>query len=189
MSETEASEIRSNLAERLYEDALSAAAALNDEGADDVYGVAIIANSGFFSGVGMVSNTESHRIATTREVNDPTLGPEYFELSVDEWDRYDWASFATTNDYLAGLEDPYYAGELPVTEDDAFGELVISTVVEVLRRLDLRRRLQSRHATDLYVGLGFSDASEKQASSVVAVGEALNSQRWIDSLRTLYGEA
>ncbi len=181
-------EIRSGLVGRLLADTMTALDALNADGASDVYGVAIIANSGFFSGVGLVSNTVAHLAELRAQVNDPSLGSEYFELSAAEWNRFEWDSFANTNEYLNELEELYYEDELPFEDEDALDRFMIGAVVDVLRQLDLRQRVQSHHAASLYVGLGYSNPSEKEGSLVLAVGEVLNDQGWVGKLRTLYGK-
>lgn len=182
-----ASDIQSELIDRLLPDALAAVDALNAEGADDVYAVAIIANSGFFSGVGLVSNTVAHLSATQNRVNDSSLSPEYFQLSPAEWNRYEWDSFARTNEYLGQLEELYYEDELPFEDDSAFGRFMAAAVVDVFRRLDLRQRVASQHGPSLYLGLGYSDPAESERSLVLAVGEALNDEGWSERLRSVYG--
>lgn len=182
-----ASDIQSELLARLLPDALAAVDALNTEGADDVYAVAIMANSGFFAGVGLVSNTIAHLTETQNRINDPSLSPEYFQLSPAEWNRYEWDSFARTNEYLGQLEELYYGDELPFDDDGAFGRFMATAVVDVFRHLNLRQRVASQHGPSLYLGLGYSDPAESERSLVLAVGEALNDQRWNERLRSLYG--
>lgn len=182
-------DIRTELTRRLLADAATAVDGLNAEGADDVYGVAVIANAGFFSGLGLVSNTVTHLTAAQAANPDDTLSPVYFELSAAEWNRYEWAAFAETNGYLAELEDRYYEDELPFDDDGEFAELVIATVIEVLRSLDLRQRVVSRHAGTLYVGLAYADPGADQRAQILTVAEALNDEAWLERLRALHGSA
>ena len=182
------SDIKSEFTEFLFQDANSAVQSLNESGAEDIYAVCIVANSGFFSGLGLASNSKANLISKVENNKDPTLGPEYFELSCDEWDRYDWKPFAKSSDYLVQLEDPFYDGELPFGDDeDEPAQIIVSAVIDVLKRLDLQSNLASNHAGNLYAGLAFSDASTKQETYMLKVGEALNNGHWSEKLRAFFG--
>lgn len=183
-------DIKSEFTELLFHDADSAIRSLQEKGAEDVYAVCIVANSGFFSGFGLVSNSMANLISKVESNQDPTLGPAYFELSSDELDLYNWEPFAKSSDYLLQLEEPFYQCQLPFGDDeDELAQIVIAAVIDVLKRLDLQNNLASNHAGKLYVGLAFNDASAKQQRYMLKVGEALNNEHWSEKLRSLYGSA
>lgn len=181
-------DIKSEFTELLFQDANSAVQSLNEKGAEDVYAVCIIANAGFFSGFGLVSNSKANWISKVQSNKDPTLGPEYFELSSAEWDWYDWQSFAKSSDYLMQLEDPFYEGELPFGDnEEELAKIVIAAVINVLKRLDLQNNLASNHAGNLYAGLAFSDASTRQEAYILEVGKAINNGHWSEKLFAFLG--
>ena len=155
--------------------------------ADSVYAVMVIANNGYLPGLGVAANSVGNaedrweRLTETDDASDR----DYFYVSVEEWEYFDWDSLEETNVFLDELAELYYNEDAVFANDADINRFFVEAIIGALRGLDLRATVR-RRTDPLLTGLGVADPNPNEVDDIIAVSAAVNDPVWHERVAAVY---